>query len=337
MVDADRVLWLCGDQGCGKTILCSHGVDIISKHCGDTPSYACGYFFFDGRSEENQLSSYEGCLRSIIRQLWVRAGKIPDALREAYKTSTKATIGELEKTLQCIIENFTRVYIIIDGVDECSERNKLLRWIEKISSRKRGKLHMLLSSRAECDIEDRLLALPRSRRDVVRFSAKLSSSDIASYLDEKIADIPAWDQQTRVLIKGELLRGADGMFRWISLMIEELKDCYTVLALKDKLRRLPKSLEEIYERKLCSSADPQQLKGFLLWLIFAARPITVEELAASTIVDVESAEGPTYIPDRRFLKPRWVLNTCSGFVTEFGAALRAILAPYLIPLSLFAS
>ena len=57
------------------------------------------------------------------------------------------TIGELERTIQDLVQEFCHVYIAIDALDECEQIEELLEWIQGLFSKRVGVLHLLISSR----------------------------------------------------------------------------------------------------------------------------------------------------------------------------------------------
>ena len=55
---------------------------------------------------------------------------------------------------------------------------------------------------------------------------------------------------------------------------------------------------------------------FLCWLSFAARPMTLEELAATATIDLTAEEGPQYKPENQFQNIQKVLTMCSSLVIQ---------------------
>lgn len=49
--------------------------------------------------------------------------------------------GSPSGILLLILEAFGNVYIVLDALDECSERKDLQKWIKEMTSWKKGKLH----------------------------------------------------------------------------------------------------------------------------------------------------------------------------------------------------
>jgi hypothetical protein len=68
-------------------------------------------------------------------------------------------MNTLMMTLRQILGSFQHTYVIFGALDECTERDELLRLIDEIVSWKLGSLHILATSRKERDIEDSLTCL----------------------------------------------------------------------------------------------------------------------------------------------------------------------------------
>jgi hypothetical protein len=108
--------------------------------------------------------------------------------------------------------------VIVDALDECADRAKLLTWIKEITRWKVGKLHLLLTSRQERDIEVKLQPLgPVS----ICLEGEGVDLDIATYLDRMLEDDeePApWneDDDIRDRVKTSLQTGAQGMYGYHS-------------------------------------------------------------------------------------------------------------------------
>ena len=118
----------------------------------------------------------------------------------------------LQDTLQHILDGFHSVYVIIDSLDECTERCKVLEWIKKIDSWNMGNLYMVVASRPEQDISNVFGGLANLRS--VNMTEEAANCDIATYLDQHISE-EYWDEETRGKIKVALMNGAQGMYVFI--------------------------------------------------------------------------------------------------------------------------
>ena len=107
-------------------------------------------------------------------------------------------------------------------------------------------------------------------------------------------------------------------FRWVALQLMELKKCPTQKAIKEQLNNLPEGLDETYDRILLgiSKKHSDYTKTFLLWLCFVIRPMTLEELAATVIVNLAAENGPQFECENKIQDISDVLKMCSSFVIK---------------------
>ncbi|KAF7973986.1 hypothetical protein HWV62_13589 [Athelia sp. TMB] len=325
-------LWINGTPGCGKTIICSIAIESVRQEYKPESGAACAFFFFDSRNAETDQSLHEKMLRSLIRQLshqwgvWYKSRQpeqsplspkqvnVPAALMDIYGGGHETpSTAALQLTLQKIIADFDRTYIVIDALDECLDRHKLLAWIGSLVQRNISQLHILFSSRREQDILQRFE--PMESICPVSLAGASTNADIERYVDDMLASIARWNAAIRARIKRSLMEGVDGMFRWVAFQIAELIKCLTPRDVDAQLRSLPKDLDGMYERTLTRSANPEQLKQLLIWLAFSVRHLLVEELAEVIAIDFSRKDTPAYDPDLRYFSPTDVLDLCAGFVT----------------------
>ncbi|KAF7971657.1 hypothetical protein HWV62_20620 [Athelia sp. TMB] len=309
-VTPSSALWINGTPGSGKTVLCSTAIKSIREGCA--PGSAQAYFFFDSRSAETDQSLHHNMLRSLIKQLSRQSGCMPAALMTMYgHGDEKPSLAFLQLTLSKLIAVFEHTYIVIDALDECTDRGKLLTWIGDLLRQNTDQLHILFSSRREQEI---LRCFePIASITHVSLAGASTNADIETYVDAMIAT--SWDAKTRARVKYVLMKGADGMFRWVSLQIDELLKCFTSCAVEEQLKLLPKDLNGMYERTLTCSANAKELKQLLIWLAFSVRQLLVEELAGVMAIDFSQKDTPTYNSGNLFFSPTHVLDLCTGFVT----------------------
>lgn len=181
---------------------------------------AIASFFFDGRDAQKGQQVHDGLIRSLIWQFALQCQALPAVLVNLYR-SGHPSIQSLEDTLYSIIIQFDMAFIIIDALDECTslERGKVLTWIATMSSRNIGKLHIILTSRPERDIEEPLQDMGA---DSVDLAAESLNRDIEMYLDQELATnrkFKKWDETIRGKIKSTLRKGAQGMYVLLMLSL----------------------------------------------------------------------------------------------------------------------
>ena len=178
-------------------------------------SIAYGYFFFDGRDSQKDLQLHDKLIRSLIMQFMqfcLECSGIPSVLVESYRHGQQQpSTSSLEDSLHVILDGLDSTYIIIDSIDECTERGRVLNWIQKIVSQEMGNPCVVVTSRPEPDIDDILQPLDLGYVDVVR---EAENVDIESYIDQELAMDPRlnkWDEATQENIKTVLMKGSQGM------------------------------------------------------------------------------------------------------------------------------
>ena len=146
-------------------------------------------------------------------QFSLQCGGIPATLVDLYRSSygqVQPSISALQDTLQHILDGFHSAYIIIDSLDECTERYKVLEWIRKIDSQNMGNLYMVVASRPEQDISNVFGGLVHLCS--VDMTEEAANQDIATYLKRHISEEESWDEGTREKIKMALMNGAQEMY-----------------------------------------------------------------------------------------------------------------------------
>ena len=122
------------------------------------------------------------------------------------------TLGDLQNTLQTIVDGFSSVFIILDALDECIEREKLLNWIQTFIPKKDKnlRLHLIVTSRPEQEIEDKFKS-----SDYLDLVKESENHDLVAYLDYQLqndSDLQKWNSETQEQIKLKLMEQADGMY-----------------------------------------------------------------------------------------------------------------------------
>ena len=122
------------------------------------------------------------------------------------------TLDDLQNTLQRIVDGFSSTFIVLDALDECAEREKLLNWIQTFILKKdiNHRLHLIVTSRPEQEIEDKFKFC--HYLDLVEES---ENHDLVAYLDYQLdndSDLQKWNSDTQEQIKLTLMKQADGMY-----------------------------------------------------------------------------------------------------------------------------
>ncbi|KAH0559449.1 hypothetical protein GP486_004039 [Trichoglossum hirsutum] len=292
--------------------------DIIS-HCLSNPTAGVVYFYFDFNDAKKQYQ--ESLIRSLITQLSTQSAKLSGALQTLYSHcqdgQQQPCYDTLVETFQSMLGDFSEIYIILDALDECADREQLLMLIQKINEWKMEKVHILVTSRKEKDVRETLTPL---LTDQISIEGAQVNSDIQLYIRERLHNDPKlklkkWSEKVREEIEETLMSGAYGMFRWVVCQLDELRKCLKVETLRKALKSLPKTLDDTYARILLNIDEDyaQDALKVLQWLSFSNRPLRIEEVAEVVAVDLES--DPQFDSNRRLSEPHDLLIICSSLIT----------------------
>jgi hypothetical protein len=112
--------------------------------------------------------------------------------------------------------SFQKVYIVIDAVDECHDRECILKAISAITDSLEN-VKILVSSREDPLIDEEFRGFPN-----LKMRAQYVSGDIGSYVDVRLNELIALkklkvkDDELRKQISDTLVEKAEGMFQWIN-------------------------------------------------------------------------------------------------------------------------
>jgi Cdc6-like AAA superfamily ATPase len=158
-------------------------------------------------------------IRSLLSQLSSFYPSIPTALEALFSShqngNRQPQTDALETTLDAITERFERVFLVLDALDECEDRQLLLSFIDRLMNWKSGKLRVIATSRKEKDIEDFFKAKLDDGKRLSIQNEKVDE-DIRSYIHEKLQSdqrFERWQKQPKVQeeIEKKLMEKADGM------------------------------------------------------------------------------------------------------------------------------
>lgn len=109
------------------------------------------YFYCDGNSPEKQnaLIIFGSCLKQLTVQLLASKISPGQLVKQRFKENLRQSKEFFERNITWIFRFFEEVYIVIDGLDECSDRAMTISMLPTLSMKN---THVLVTSRPEVDI-----------------------------------------------------------------------------------------------------------------------------------------------------------------------------------------
>ncbi|KAJ7762425.1 ankyrin repeat-containing domain protein [Mycena maculata] len=308
------ILWCQGMPGAGKTVLLSIVVDHLrtERDC-DNIGVAAIYL----NHKETDTHSPSKLVASIWRQLVFRK-PIPSTLHKLYETHceprTRPSLDEDNVVLRSIISEYSKVFILVDALDEYPEhhRDVLLHHLSSLGPT----VNLMLTSRPHITIHH---VMPNSRLESVEIRA--TEDDVRKYLNGQIVKSFRLSNHIRNspglqdVIEEKIVQRSDGMFLLAKLHIDSLATKQTIKGVRDALRSMPNDLDhtydEVVERINRQGDDDRKLAWLALsWITHAKRPLHPPELREALAVE----PGTTQLDPENLLDMYTILSVCAGLV-----------------------
>jgi hypothetical protein len=212
-VETDKKTLFCpGIPGAGKTILTSIIIDKLTTQFSNDPNIGIAYIYFNFRRQDEQ--KIDNLLTSLLKQLAENQPSLPATIQELYnqhqKKRTRPSFNEISRSLQGIIALYSRVFIIIDALDECQSSNGCReRFLSEIFNlQTKFGANIFATSRFIPEITTKFQAN-------ILLEIRASKEDIGRYLQAHIRHLSPfddWNRQLRDEIKVAIADAVDGMY-----------------------------------------------------------------------------------------------------------------------------
>ncbi|KAI1843118.1 hypothetical protein JX266_010645 [Neoarthrinium moseri] len=325
---ASSILWLHGILGSGKSKLTSlvveDGIEAFKRQQAPQPAY----FYCSRNPAEPERSDPACIMASIVRQL-SSLGPGKPLLQPTISTyqshedegfaAGSLGLKDSRDLLLQLLEKFPTATIIIDALDECrtDTRRQLLDCLEYILLESTTLVKIFVSSRDDQDIVYKLQVYPG-----LELSSRLNSKDITYFVKSETDQLIARGQllrssTSRIELSAKIVEdvtdGAQGMFRWASLQLQLLCDQVSGAAVRERLGRLPPTLEALYQelldkiRAYTADAGRQYARNTLVWLLCGRRRLSSNEFL--TAVSIIPNHPPSAVTKGQ------ILQLCHNLIT----------------------
>ena len=299
------MFWLRGLPGCGKTVLTSTIVEyvqysLIPNHIGTT----LAYFYI--RYQDPAKQSLNTCLATLVRQMIDQnpAGMKKLEEIEVHRQrsfSHNLTTSEYIGIIKVLAELQTKVYIVIDALDETPDPGPFVDALRQLSDCENGTpVAVVVSSRNNTNLEALLMSVVTEQVLV----STGQNDDVRIFITTEVkkrftsANLKVPNAELIDLTVSKLVARADGLFLYAHLLLEFVFAGKTSRSIRQALTHLPNSLEATYETILRRATSENQrhineIKRSLQWLSMTFIPLTPTMLVEAAAID----------PDDKFLDP----------------------------------
>ncbi|KFY32072.1 hypothetical protein V493_00539 [Pseudogymnoascus sp. VKM F-4281 (FW-2241)] len=311
-------LFCPGIPGAGKTMIAAIAVDHLWKvFQGDNVGIA--YIYCNYKRQETQTT--KELLAAILKQLVQECPSYGESVTALHKLHidrrTSPSLDEICTALKSVLSNYSKAYIIIDALDECTDsdgtRSELLTILRSLQAKTDTRL--MATSRFVSKIEQLFQGTPM-------LEIRASDADVKRYVFGQLHRLPMCiqrDPELQAETQGGIVLAVDGMFLLARLHIDSLRGKTTKKAVRSTLKKLPRgsaALEKAYDEAIerIESQLPEEselAKSVLSWITYAMRQLTTKELSHALAVE----EGESELDEDNIPDIEDVISVCAGLVT----------------------
>ncbi|KAH7363842.1 hypothetical protein BKA65DRAFT_123437 [Rhexocercosporidium sp. MPI-PUGE-AT-0058] len=317
-VGQNRLLLICGNPGCGKSILASSIVEHVE-------SRAKNVLFFPFSNMDTTREGLQDLVRYLLWQALVAADE-KECWEIIHRLMSKgpAISTELWDALASILKHGQKPwYLIIDGVDECSQLDGLLR--DRIPGLLQSNENLRAAVLGRPQILQHRTALPSSY--LIQITPKMLKKDISCYVSESVNNAALLrDHRSKALMMEALMKQSEGMFLWVRLMIQDLQNSTSAAEAHQRLHCLPRGLAESYRQVLRhiheSARDDSSriclVRNVLAFATACRRPLSYQELRYALAMDMRYRMGRLPQPLEDFLpqhSAEQLVDLCSNLIS----------------------
>ncbi|KAK3953026.1 hypothetical protein QBC32DRAFT_128536, partial [Pseudoneurospora amorphoporcata] len=310
----NRLLWVKGDPGKGKTMLLCGIIDELERRViADGSNLA--YFFC--QATDSRINNATAVLRGLIYLLAHRQPRLLSHLPEnTYPSDDAMAWIVLSKVLCEMLEdpNLKVTYLVIDALDECvTDQLQLLKLIVQISSVS-ARVKWLVSSRNWVQIEEQLAIVAQQSRLSLELNAESVTTAVSAYIRHKVLHLSRQKQYNSKIqtdVYNYLSSNANGTFLWVALVCQVLADpSVRGWQTLTKLRAFPPGLDSLYARmieQIIQSDHADLYRQILAVSSIVRRPISLQELTTLVEMSNDISDDPQSLEE--------LIGLCGSFLT----------------------
>jgi hypothetical protein len=206
----NKTLFCPGIPGAGKTMMAGITIDHLCREIS-SESVGLAYLFcnYNGQADQNLSSLFAALLKQLVRSRPDIAAPVKHIYDGHSRLNSRPSISEILGTLQSVCLSYTTMFIVVDALDECADRDgtqsRLVDELQNLQAK--VDLRLLFTSRFIPDIVLKFRSNPvlevRARED-----------DVGRFIAGQIPRLPKCiqrDEELRNTIQTRISQAVDGM------------------------------------------------------------------------------------------------------------------------------
>ncbi|KAM5344968.1 hypothetical protein ACJ41O_010830 [Fusarium nematophilum] len=206
-----QTLFCLGIPGAGKTILTSIVVDNLETLFRDDSDIGIAYVFCNFQRQDEQTA--RELLASLLKQLVQSLPTLPESVKSLYdKHKAKRLqplLEEISSTLQSTVTLYSRVFLLIDGLDECrASDGSRARFLEEVFElQAKSAINIFATSRFIPNITELF-------EDSISLEIRATDEDVRRYVHDHMFQLPGFIRRSPELqeeVTSGIVRSVGGM------------------------------------------------------------------------------------------------------------------------------
>jgi hypothetical protein len=206
----NKTLFCPGIPGAGKTMMAGITIDHLCREIS-SESVGLAYLFcnYNRQADQNLSSLFAALLKQLVRSRPDIAAPVKDIYDGHSRLNSRPSISEILGALQSVCLSYTTMFIVVDALDECADRDgtqsRLIDELQNLQAK--VDLRLLFTSRFIPDIVLKFRSNPvlevRARED-----------DVGRFIAGQIPRLPKCiqrDEELRNTIQTRISQAVDGM------------------------------------------------------------------------------------------------------------------------------
>ncbi|KAJ7598909.1 ankyrin repeat-containing domain protein [Mycena floridula] len=287
-----RFLWCAGNRTRSSTRARAMIVEHLQMSMVESDvAVVCIFCNYKRQSEQTPVELVATILKQLIQGRPFLSDHIISLHRKLVSQQIRPFFLDLLEALRNELLMYSRVYLVVDAFDECSEatRAKILAVFRTLTE-----LRILITSR---DIS----SIAQESEDETRINIRARNEDLRTYIEARITAEPRLARHLKgdIALKQEIIdrvsETASGMFLLARLHMDSLASKSSRKLLRLALNTLPKEINDSYDETMTRIAaqgeeDRELAHQVFSWLAYCQRPLTVQELQHALAVSTDTTE-----------------------------------------------
>ena len=203
-------LFCPGIPGAGKTMIAAIAVDHIWKAFqGDNVGVAFIYCNYKRRETQTATDLLAAILKQLVQERPLYGEPVATLHKRHADRRTRPSLDEIRTALNSVLINYSKAYIIIDALDECTDsdgtRSELLTILRNLQAK--TDISLMATSRFDARIEQSFQGSPM-------LEVRASDADVTRFVAGHLRRLPKCvqrDPELQAEIQDRIVQAVDGM------------------------------------------------------------------------------------------------------------------------------